>query len=469
MATCPRCGRESVAGTDGQSYCPNCQAPQFDTAAPPPKKRVPASLYLHAPTTWLIAVNVIVFLVTCYFSRSLDISTALLVRFGADFGPLTLGGQPWRLLTATFLHKDVLHIAFNMWALLNLGILAEILFGRRSYFAMYFVCGLASSMASVWWHFHSGDPAVVGVGASGAIFGIAGALIPALALQKNARLRAALSGNLTSIIIFVIYTVAYGVKQSHIDNSAHLGGLAAGLLLGVALPSSPRIDDHEHRPRRFVVFVASAFVLLGLFSWLQKSQGGYLELARGQSAFQKKDFAGAVEHLNKSLAIDPRLYNSHYLLGLIYLEQKKNDEAEKHLLAVTQIVPTFADAHSQLCVAYIRQEELPNALASCKQAASLDPDDPDKQFNLGLMQRANNDLPGAIDSFTKAERLRPNGFDEEAMLGESLVAAGRIDEAIVHLRLANKAKPADQHVRRLLAQLLFNRGDRDEARKVLGR
>ena len=180
MAACPRCGREFIAGADGRNYCPNCQAPQFETA-PPPSRSVPVNLYLHAPTTWLIAINIVIFLVTCYLSRSFDIGTATLLRFGADYGPLTLGGQPWRLLTAFFLHKDVLHIGFNMWALLNLGILAEILFGRRSYTAMYFVCGIAASMVSVGWHFHTGNPAVVGVGASGAIFGIAGALIPALA------------------------------------------------------------------------------------------------------------------------------------------------------------------------------------------------------------------------------------------------------------------------------------------------
>jgi Flp pilus assembly protein TadD len=113
--------------------------------------------------------------------------------------------------------------------------------------------------------------------------------------------------------------------------------------------------------------------------------------------------------------------------------------------------------------------DLPNALASCQRAVELDPKDPDKQINLGLIQRANEDLPGALESFGKAEQLRPNGFDEEAMLGESLVDAGRTDEAIIHLRLALKAKPDDQHVRMLLAQLLLSRGDREEARKVLGK
>ena len=155
-----------------------------------------------------------------------------LIRWGANFGPLTLGGQWWRLLTSAFLHANILHLALNMWAFLNLGILAEMLFGRRSYVLLYLFCALGGSIASAWWH-----TAVVGVGASGAIFGIAGALLPALAFQRNQRLRAAMRGNLTSIAIFVFYNIAFGAASSHIDNSAHLGGLVTGAILGGLLPS----------------------------------------------------------------------------------------------------------------------------------------------------------------------------------------------------------------------------------------
>lgn len=473
MATCPQCGREFLPVADGQMFCAQCQPHQTQLLGQQPEQkrsRVPASFYLSSPSTWLIVINTLIFIVTCVYSRSInDIKLDTLMRFGAAFGPLTLGGQPWRLLTSTFLHGNFLHLAFNMWALLNLGILAEILFGRRSYTLMYFVCGITASLVSTWWHFHTGNIAVVGVGASGAIFGIAGALIPALALQKNARLRAALKGNLVSISIFVIYTVAFGFQEAHIDNSAHLGGLAAGLLLGLALPSSPGPNDEQHTGRRMAVFALSAVLMFAGFTWLKKSQVAILEFAQGQSAYQKKDLNGAIAHLTNSLKHDPQFADSHYLLGNIYLEQQKNDEAIQQFLETTKAAPDSANAYSQLCNAYLQTRNLPNALASCKRAVELDPNDPDKQINLGLVQRANENLDGAIESFTKAEQLRPNGFDEEAMLGESLVDAGRIDDAIVHLRLANKAKPDDQHVRMLLARLLLRRGDREEAQKLLGK
>ncbi len=470
MTTCSQCGREFQPRGETQLVCEQCMAPQSEPTPPAPKRRrVPVSFYLHSPTAWLIGINILVYLFTLGFSHSFSkIDNETLMRFGANFGLYTLGGQPWRLLTSTFLHGNFFHIALNMWALLNLGILAEILFGRRSFVGMYLLSGLAASIVSVAWHFHTGNPGVLTVGASGAIFGIAGALIPALALQKNARLRKALAGNLVGIVIFVTYTVVYGFQEARIDNSAHLGGLIVGLLLGLMLPSSPGGNDSQHSGRRLAVFAVAAVAVLTGFVALQKSEIGILEYSHAQAAYQKKDLAGAIEHLHRSLQDRPRFVDSHYLLGLIYLEQRENEQAKSHLLAATQIAPDWANAHSELCIAYLRMRELPDALASCKRAVELDPKDPDKQFNLGLTQRANEDALGALESFTKAEQLRPNGFDEEAMLGESLVDAGRTDEAIVHLRLAYKARPADQHVRRLLAQLLLDRGDREEARKVLG-
>jgi len=443
----------------------------METAQPAPKRQsMPLSFYLSSPTVWLIVVNTIVFLFTCLASRHFkDIDVDSLVRFGANFGPRTLGGEPWRLLTAMFLHGGMLHIVLNMWVLLNLGILAEIVFGRRSYLLMYLESGLVASLVSVWWHFHTGNAGVVGVGASGAIFGLAGALLPALALQKNARLRAALKGNLISIVIFVVYTVAYGMKDAHTDNAAHLGGLAAGLLFGFALPSAPGSAAQHHRARRTAVFVIATAALLASFAWVQRSEAGVLDYAHAQRSFQRKDFPSAIQYLNKSLERDPHLVDSQYMLGLIYLQMEKNEEAQKHFAEAVRLAPDWADAHSELCVAYLRMRDFADAMASCRRAVQLDPANSDRQFNLGLTQRASEDLPGAIDSFRKAEKLRPGDFDEEFMLGEALADAGQSAEAVSHLQLALKAQPDDQRTRLLLARLLLGAGRRDEARQVLGR
>ena len=89
-----------------------------------------------------------------------------------------------------------------MWCLYNLGWLAELLFGRSRFTLLYLMCGIGGSLASICWHGNG-----VSVGASGAIFGIAGALIPAMLLHGNQRLRALLKGQLISIALFVIYSI----------------------------------------------------------------------------------------------------------------------------------------------------------------------------------------------------------------------------------------------------------------------
>src|SRR5258708_28747174 len=119
-----------------------------------------------------------------------------------------------------------------MWCLWNLGRLAESIFDRGSYLLIYAASGIAGSLVSLWWH-----PQGLGAGASGAIFGLAGGLIAVLYLGKLPIAKAALKPILKSLIMFAAYNLFFGLVPG-IDNSAHLGGLAAGLRLGAILARS---------------------------------------------------------------------------------------------------------------------------------------------------------------------------------------------------------------------------------------
>src|SRR5208337_426456 len=127
------------------------------------------------------------------------------IAFGADFGPYTLSGQWWRLVTSMFVHFGILHIATNMWCLWNLGFAAERLMGRYGYLLAYFASGIAGSIASIYWH-----PNAAGAGASGAIFGMAGSLVTFVYLKKTpANLR--FSGNmLSSLGVFILINLGIG-------------------------------------------------------------------------------------------------------------------------------------------------------------------------------------------------------------------------------------------------------------------
>ena len=181
MPACVSCGREIPPVPVGElNTCPECRAAAIaraQTQAPIVTRR---SLMLERMpvTSAIIGINVLVFVAMTLSGVSPGMpQVPQLVKWGADFGPLTLTTQPWRILTSNYIHIGIIHIALNMWCLWNLGILAERIFDGWTYFLTYTVCGLSGSLASLWWH-----PMGVGAGASGAIFGMAGALISALYL-----------------------------------------------------------------------------------------------------------------------------------------------------------------------------------------------------------------------------------------------------------------------------------------------
>ena len=185
----------------------------------------------------LIAINVLVFLAMVASGISFTQPTPQdVLNWGGDFGPATVGAhQYWRLLTSCFLHFGIIHIGFNMYVLYQIGPFIESVFGRVRYLAIYFFAGLAGSVVSVWMH-----PMAVGAGASGAIFGLYGAVFGFLLIQRSSLNPAATKSIARSAGIFVLYNVIYGSMSRTTDLSAHFGGLIAGFLAGIVLARSRR-------------------------------------------------------------------------------------------------------------------------------------------------------------------------------------------------------------------------------------
>jgi rhomboid protease GluP len=185
-----------------------------------------------------------------------------LVLWGANFRPLTVAGDWWRLVSACFVHIGIIHIAFNMYALAIAGIHLEPLIGRWRMIALYLITGIAASLASLWWHENT-----ISAGASGAIFGLYGVFLALLLtnlLDKDVRKQL-----LSSIGIFVVYNLMYGLTGG-VDNAAHIGGLVSGLLCGFALyPALRKPQDGTLRIASIVipgglVLLATVVMLLSL-------------------------------------------------------------------------------------------------------------------------------------------------------------------------------------------------------------
>ena len=227
-----------------------------------------------APATYvLLGINCAVFVAMTLSGVSpASPQPEQLMHWGADYGPFVLTGDWWRLLTAMFVHIGFLHLAANMWCLWNLGLLGEPLLGASGLFAAYLLTGFAGNLLSVALHPGVGSDAgsaIIGAGASGAIFGLAGVLIILLNskyLPLPPADRKALRRN---VIWFAVlnFVLAFGANMGHfsvrIDNSAHFGGFLAGLLL--ALPLVPRIGAPAalfRRRRNLAVFGEALLLLL---------------------------------------------------------------------------------------------------------------------------------------------------------------------------------------------------------------
>ncbi len=175
-------------------------------------------------TRLLIAANVVVFLWELSTGDTGD--GGVLVRDGGLYGPLVAAGDWWRIFTAAFLHAGWLHIATNMFALWQVGTFVELLYGRTRMAIIYVVAIVGSGIAVLF--FSYGDPTV---GASGAIFGLFGALAAAgLRLGKTGRDLVQQSAGIIILNLILGFTVFHFVS-----NAAHIGGVIAGALVGFLL------------------------------------------------------------------------------------------------------------------------------------------------------------------------------------------------------------------------------------------
>jgi rhomboid protease GluP len=179
-------------------------------------------------TPILLVINILLFLGMLLldgFGNLFNPETGVLIKWGGNVKSLTVGAHEWwRIITCVFEHIGIIHLAFNMYALLMIGGYLEPLLGRIRFTAAYLATGIFSSLVSLWWHDNT-----ISAGASGAIFGMFGlffALLTTNMVEKSFR-----DAMLKNIGIFIGFNLLFGM-QSGVDNAAHIGGLVSGFLIG---------------------------------------------------------------------------------------------------------------------------------------------------------------------------------------------------------------------------------------------
>ena len=211
-------------------------------------------------TKAIMALNIAVFLaMTVAGVDTVTPSTEDAIAWGANYGPMTLDQQWWRLVTAMFLHFGIIHLAFNMWVLWNIGPLVERLVGHAGFAIQYMSAGIAGSLASLAW-----NPTSVSAGASGAVFGIAGALLALITFRRRTLPPPVRERLQKSVLTFVGLNVVVGFAVPRIDQSAHLGGLAFGFVVGAYLIRQMTAGSKKSQGQRNgIASVVSAAVLAG--------------------------------------------------------------------------------------------------------------------------------------------------------------------------------------------------------------
>lgn len=223
-------------------------------------------------TPILTYINIAIFLLMSVSGVGIFLPDGFsLLKWGADFGPLTLTGEWWRTLTCNFIHIGLIHLLMNMYALLYIGAYLEPLIGTGRLWTAYLLTGLCSAGASLAAH-----PETLSAGASGAIFGLYGIFLIYLLfhrIEKHQR-----KSLLCSIGLFVAYNLLNGFTHSGIDNAAHIGGLASGALLGLGYVQADRLRKKRRSTARIAEGILLTAFLFLFIELTRKIPEDYLEV-----------------------------------------------------------------------------------------------------------------------------------------------------------------------------------------------
>jgi rhomboid protease GluP len=213
----------------------------------------------------IIALNTLIFVLMALNGAGIfEANSVVHIRWGSNYSFLTQSGDWWRLITNTFIHFGIIHLLMNMYVLYMAGVYLEPMLGKVKFISAYFATGIIASLVSLWWH----KDGVNSAGASGAIFGLYGLFLALLVTKLiPEKVRKAL---LQSTVIFVAYNLIYGAKGG-VDNSAHIGGLLSGFIIGQFYAWVLKKEKNEQKIT-WAGPVVLALSAAAAFAYLQQNQ-----------------------------------------------------------------------------------------------------------------------------------------------------------------------------------------------------
>ncbi|MGH9356918.1 MAG: rhomboid family intramembrane serine protease [Terriglobia bacterium] len=375
---------------------------------PPPAAYPPPNEFnwrrLPAATCVILALNVVIFILMTLSGGSQN--TEVLLAFGASYGPYFRAGEIWRLVMPMFLHIGVAHLAVNMVALYLLGSLLEPLYGYGRFSLLYVLSGMGGSLLSM-----EASPHIA-AGASGAIFGVAGAMLVTGLLRPQIVPRRWKSLFGVGILLAIIINLIFGRFVPHIDNWAHLGGLAAGLALACIIP--PVVASKEIRAVRGVqpiVIIPAVLVALAIGATANHrlKTGQASQLIAGSLRLEKENQTGrAISLLEEARRLDPHSEIVREQLGELYLDTQRYPQAIAEFQQALRFSPLSNADVVRLAIAYEQSGDPGKARSLLEEAQRKVPDDAGIQETLAEVYGGLKMFPAAILHYGKALKLAPN-------------------------------------------------------------
>ncbi|MBM7552284.1 rhomboid family intramembrane serine protease [Thalassobacillus pellis] len=292
-------------------------------------------------------------------------SVVNLIEYGAKYNPAIVDGEWWRIISSMFLHIGLLHIMMNMLALYYLGTAVERIYGTTRFFLIYFLAGMVGGISSFAFNPH------VAAGASGAIFGLFGALLYFGVMHKQVFFRT-MGRNL---IFIIVLNIILGLSVPQIDNGAHLGGLAGGFIASAAVNLPKNIQPI--RQAASLLLYLTVLIGLGFYGYQQSGDTPHTaaEVEISQQMLQEEKYKETISFTEEAMERGGE-YESYLLFNQAYAHFQLQDlkAARQDLEHVIEIDPDMAEAHYNLALVQFELGNRNSALSHANKAVNLMPD-----------------------------------------------------------------------------------------------
>ena len=334
-----------------------------------------------------------------------------------------------------FLHIGIVHLLLNMWALLNVGPLAEAVYGRLNFLLIYFLCGLAGSLASLVMESRYHQRGSFGGHLRHHWCADCDALsrqsaYPAACVAPDPHQPGCIGDLCPRVRLF----------KTGIDNGAHIGGLVSGLILGTVIGRHLERTEQARRSQR-IIFAISGVVLVATAALLWRLNHYVVPLEKAEAALASGKTETALPYIDQAAKEKPRSAEVHFIRANVLARSNQPEQAEVEFKRVLELQPKQARAWNALGRLYVRQNRWPEAAQAFTKATDLAPNDPSNWYDLGLTLQRLNRPDEAIPALKHAAQLRPNAPDYWFTLGLTAMNAKNYDEAISAFQQAAKLVP----------------------------